>query len=330
MYHETGKMSAEERVREEITPDQPSADDLIKHYDNCKIMRNADTALKHAKKKHNHFLNNFELVVERHASLTAPTGEGLIIKVSVQCGRCQLLLSAVNVHRHKCHLKGRQCILKTGSGSGSQATAGSNAMTTSAPARTPDTADAAAVPNSVEPGQQRMTQFTLPSGLAESFKDNFARLIFEACGSVPLVLIEHPRVKAMFSMVGITPPSRKWLSGVKLNTVYAEVMEEMKLEMQAGDGLLQIAADGWRSKYVDNGDKLINIMLLFPGGGSFFHKVIRVQGEAINQESLSDMLWSAVMDVFDGDEAAVAQRLLGFVMDAEAVNPAAFSRRTKR
>ena len=95
MYHITGKISADERVVEEITPDQPSADDLIKHYDNCKIMRNADTALKHAKKKHNHFLNNFELVVERHASLTAPTGEGLIIKVSVQCGRCQLILSPV-------------------------------------------------------------------------------------------------------------------------------------------------------------------------------------------------------------------------------------------
>lgn len=172
-------------------------------------------------------------------------------------------------------------------------------------------------------GQQRITKFVVDAATAEAIKDNWCRLFYEAVGSVPLMLTEHPRAKKIFELLGLKPVSREYLAGEKLDAVFKETKEQMLADLEAGDGFFQIAADGWRSKLVDEGDKLINIMVLLPGGGCMFVEVVRVKASVVDTEYLAETLWAAALRIVDDDTEQLEARLLGFILDAEAVNGAA-------
>lgn len=179
-------------------------------------------------------------------------------------------------------------------------------------------------------GQTIIGNFVMGTAQRDAFVDNFSRLLFESAGSVALSLIENPRVKAMFTSLGITPPSRKWLSTTKLDAVYSESRDEMRQRMGMVGGEASVdsvgfmmAADGWRSKYVEGGQKLINIMVLFPDGGSGFTGVEMVTEHSLDTAALFNILKRGALKAVDGNEAILQDKLLGFVTDAEAVNKAA-------
>ena len=117
---------------------------------------------------------------------------------------------------------------------------------------------------SLPSGQSTIRNFMVSPAVAEQFVDCMCRLLFESCGSVPLSLLEKPRMKQAFQILGIKPPSRKWVSNTKLKQVYSETKAKSNALLEANDGCFALGCDGWRSKYVENGLKLLNFLALIP------------------------------------------------------------------
>lgn len=176
-------------------------------------------------------------------------------------------------------------------------------------------------------GQTQITKFLLPPDIAEKFVDLQCRLMYESCGSVPLSLLELPRMKEMFNLLGIKRPSRTWVSNTKLDRVYNEAKSEIVNLLESNGGYFQLASDGWRSKYVENSEKLLNFLALLPDGGAVFLGIERTKGEVLDTDALADFLMNGALKAVEGADIEAKQqlreRMLGVVMDGEAVNHSA-------
>lgn len=171
--------------------------------------------------------------------------------------------------------------------------------------------------------QRTLSGFVINGQIQDKFRDTACRLLYENCTSLPLSVIEAPRFRELFTLLGMTPPSRKQVAGKKLDEVYEEAVVEMDARMQAGNGQFAIGSDGWSRKVTGNGGKLINIVVLFPDGGAMFRKVIQVNDASCTAEFLARTLRDAALEIVGGDMAALQERLLGFVLDATSANVAA-------
>jgi len=67
----------------------------------------------------------------------------------------------------------------------------------------------------------------------------------------------------------------------ELDRAYKETQEhvaEQLKQVRSLGGKIMVATDAWKRRIAAGGAPLMNVMLLAPGGGSFFHDVINMGG----------------------------------------------------
>jgi hypothetical protein len=104
-----------------------------------------------------------------------------------------------------------------------------------------------------------MMSFTASKGQCEEFKREFLKAIIT--GGVSFAFVENEHMQKAARVVGIDLPSRKSLSGGMLDALFDDTQLATKqsiadMDFPAG------ASDGWRKKYAQQGDSLMNFIVM--------------------------------------------------------------------
>jgi hypothetical protein len=126
-------------------------------------------------------------------------------------------------------------------------------------------------------GQQSMVNYAISDQLAKAAIDLLTEVIYENPGTIPLSIVENPKMREFLKMLVLPPVSRKWVAGPQLDEKFEEAKAECDKKL-AGASQIQIALNGWKKKNVGHGEKLVNCMANLPDGGSVFWKVHQTQG----------------------------------------------------
>jgi hypothetical protein len=59
--------------------------------------------------------------------------------------------------------------------------------------------------------------------------------------------------------------------------------------VQKNGQLLQLATDGWKSKFAERGAALVNVLILKPNGGRMFHSIVNTTGESKNASYIAEL-----------------------------------------
>lgn len=85
-------------------------------------------------------------------------------------------------------------------------------------------------------GQQKVNQYFVSAAVAQDIRRLLALAIFEECGSVPLRFTESPRIKELFSKIGVQPMARHTLAGTMLDKLFKEAKQEANAVLKAVRG----------------------------------------------------------------------------------------------
>lgn len=171
-------------------------------------------------------------------------------------------------------------------------------------------------------GRAETVAVALPKANADNAYDALCELLYEACGSIPLSMLQHPQFLKFCECVGISPPAR--VLGATLDAKYLMLKQEIDRRLVRFP-FFQLAAEGWREvqpwyQYSvaatakrDNKSRLANICINQPSGGVVFHKAVELTPSDVHQDRLLYALSSAIME----STGCQPQRCLGVVSDAE-------------
>jgi hypothetical protein len=104
-----------------------------------------------------------------------------------------------------------------------------------------------------------LQSFTISKSQSEAFKTEILKAIIT--GGVSFAFVENEHMKKAAKMVGIDLPSRKALSGSMIHALFDDTQRATKqsiadMDFPAG------ASDGWRKKYAQQGDSLMNFVVM--------------------------------------------------------------------
>lgn len=166
-----------------------------------------------------------------------------------------------------------------------------------------------------QPQQQHIYQ--APAGLHAAATKSLARFFFRA--GIPLHLIDHSDLHSAFAVYGNKLCKRTHLSTVMLDSEYDAVRITVEEKLQVASqvcSLVALATDGWRKKAAAQGTPLINAMLLLPGGGSVFCKVVDVSAQTKDHIFVAKLHEDLVAECIPGGW----EQCLGVLMDNVKVN----------
>eukprot|EP00955_Chlamydomonas_euryale_P045663 353208-Chlamydomonas_euryale.AAC.1 len=163
------------------------------------------------------------------------------------------------------------------------------------------------------PMQQPIQKFASTAAQQDSAGKSLARFFYK--NNIALHLVEDPDLQKAFGHLGVLLPDRRELGGSMLDTEFDTVktMQSRKLASQSG---YAITTDGFKKKYIEGGAPLLNVIALFPDGGSTFVKVVKAEGVT------KDGKWFAQLhaDIIGQLEPDDPSRIIGLVTDSASAN----------
>ncbi|KAG5382871.1 hypothetical protein IGI04_034341 [Brassica rapa subsp. trilocularis] len=131
--------------------------------------------------------------------------------------------------------------------------------------------------------------------------------VFESCGSVSLSGLEHPKLRAFLTQVGLPIVSRREFVAGRLDMKYEGSRAEA--ESRLGDAMFfQLASDGW--KFESSGENLVSLMVNLPNGTSLYRRALFVNG-AVPSNYAEEVMWETVRGICGNSP----QRCVGIVSD---------------
>ncbi|CAA0311422.1 Ribonuclease H-like superfamily [Arabidopsis suecica] len=141
----------------------------------------------------------------------------------------------------------------------------------------------------------------------DSALDSLSDWVFESCGSVSLSGLEHPKLRAFLTQVGLPIISRRDFVTGRLDLKYEDSRAEA--ESRIHDAMFfQIASDGW--KFDSSGENLVNLIVNLPNGTSLYRRAVFVNG-AVPSNYAEEVLWETVRGICGNSP----QRCVGIVSD---------------
>ncbi|XP_010430365.1 PREDICTED: uncharacterized protein LOC104714632 [Camelina sativa] len=141
----------------------------------------------------------------------------------------------------------------------------------------------------------------------ESALDSLSDWVFESCGSVSLSGLEHPKLRAFLTQVGLPIISRRDFVTGRLDLKYEDSRAEA--DSRIHDAMFfQIASDGW--KFENSGESLVNLIVNLPNGTSLYRRAVFVNG-AVASNYAEEVLWETVRGICGNSP----QRCVGIVSD---------------
>uniref|UniRef100_A0A1J3E7C2 DUF7963 domain-containing protein n=1 Tax=Noccaea caerulescens TaxID=107243 RepID=A0A1J3E7C2_NOCCA len=149
---------------------------------------------------------------------------------------------------------------------------------------------------------QNLSKIQIASAL-----DSLSDWVFESCGSVSLSGLEHPKLRAFLTQVGLPIISRRDFVTGRLDLKYEESRAEA--ESRIHDAMFfQIASDGW--KFENSGENLVSLIVNLPNGTSLYRRAVFVNG-AVPSNYAEDVLSETVRGICGNSP----QRCVGIVSD---------------
>ncbi|CAH2048081.1 unnamed protein product [Thlaspi arvense] len=141
----------------------------------------------------------------------------------------------------------------------------------------------------------------------ESALDSLSDWVFESCGSVSLSGLEHPKLRAFLTQVGLPIISRRDFVTGRLDSKYEDSRTEA--ESRIHDAMFfQIASDGW--KFESSGENLVSLIVNLPNGTSLYRRAVFANG-AVPSNYAEEVLWETVRGICGNSP----QRCVGIVSD---------------
>ncbi|VYS49813.1 unnamed protein product [Arabidopsis thaliana] len=141
----------------------------------------------------------------------------------------------------------------------------------------------------------------------DSALDSLSDWVFESCGSVSLSGLEHPKLRAFLTQVGLPIISRRDFVTGRLDLKYEDSRAEA--ESRIHDAMFfQIASDGW--KFDSSGENLVNLIVNLPNGTSLYRRAVFVNG-AVPSNYAEEVLLETVRGICGNSP----QRCVGIVSD---------------
>ncbi|CAN7090763.1 unnamed protein product [Brassica rapa subsp. narinosa] len=149
---------------------------------------------------------------------------------------------------------------------------------------------------------QKLSRAQIDSALA-----SLSDWVFESCGSVSLSGLEHPKLRAFLTQVGLPIVSRRDFVAGRLDMKYEGSRAEA--ESRLGDAMFfQLASDGW--KFESSGENLVSLMVNLPNGTSLYRRALFVNG-AVPSNYAEEVMWETVRGICGNSP----QRCVGIVSD---------------
>ncbi|RID44640.1 hypothetical protein BRARA_I01422 [Brassica rapa] len=149
---------------------------------------------------------------------------------------------------------------------------------------------------------QKLSRAQIDSALA-----SLSDWVFESCGSVSLSGLEHPKLRAFLTQVGLPIVSRREFVAGRLDMKYEGSRAEA--ESRLGDAMFfQLASDGW--KFESSGENLVSLMVNLPNGTSLYRRALFVNG-AVPSNYAEEVMWETVRGICGNSP----QRCVGIVSD---------------
>ncbi|KFK40556.1 hypothetical protein AALP_AA2G011400 [Arabis alpina] len=137
--------------------------------------------------------------------------------------------------------------------------------------------------------------------------DSLSSWVFESCGSVSLTGLEHPKLRAFLSQVGLPVISRRDFVTRRLDLKYEE--SRVKADTRIHDAMFfQIGSNGW--KFENSGENLVSLTVNLPNGTSLYRRGLFVNG-AVSSNYAEEVLWETVKGICGN----LPQRCVGIVSD---------------
>ncbi|CAH8321595.1 unnamed protein product [Eruca vesicaria subsp. sativa] len=147
----------------------------------------------------------------------------------------------------------------------------------------------------------------LSRGQIDSALVSLSDWVFESCGSVSLSGLEHPKLRAFLTQVGLPIVSRREFVTGRLDSRYEGSRAEG--ETRINDAMFfQLASDGW--KYKSSGEKLVSLVVNLPNGTSLYRRALFVNG-AVPSNYAEEVMWETVRGICGNSP----QRCVGIVSD---------------
>ncbi|KAJ0265750.1 F16 protein [Hirschfeldia incana] len=149
---------------------------------------------------------------------------------------------------------------------------------------------------------QKLTRAQIDSALA-----SLSDWVFESCGSVSLSGLEHPKLRAFLTQVGLPMVSRREFVTGRLDMKYEGSRAEA--ESRINDAMFfQLATDGW--KFERSGENLVSLVVNLPNGTSLYRRALFVNG-AVPSNYAEEVMWETVRGICGNSP----QRCVGVVSD---------------
>ncbi|CAG7861245.1 unnamed protein product [Brassica rapa] len=149
---------------------------------------------------------------------------------------------------------------------------------------------------------QKLSRAQIDSALA-----SLSDWVFESCGSVSLSRLEHPKLRAFLTQVGLPIVSRREFVAGRLDMKYEGSRAEA--ESRLSDAMFfQLASDGW--KFESSGENLVSLMVNLPNGTSLYRRALFVNG-AVPSNYAEEVMWETVRGICGNSP----QRCVGIVSD---------------
>ncbi|KAF3568273.1 hypothetical protein DY000_02012573 [Brassica cretica] len=149
---------------------------------------------------------------------------------------------------------------------------------------------------------QKLSRAQIDSALA-----SLSDWVFESCGSVSLSSLEHPKLRAFLTQVGLPIISRRDFVAGRLDMKYEG--SRAVAESRLSDAMFfQLASDGW--KFESSGENLVSLMVNLPNGTSLYRRALFVNG-AVPSNYAEEVMWETVRGICGNSP----QRCVGIVSD---------------
>ncbi|CAA7034170.1 unnamed protein product [Microthlaspi erraticum] len=151
---------------------------------------------------------------------------------------------------------------------------------------------------------QNLSKIQISSAL-----DSLSDWVFESCGSVSLSGLEHPKLRAFLTQVGLPIISRRDFVAGRLDSKYEDSRAEA--ESRIHDAMFfQIASDGWKSETSGGEENLVSLIVNLPNGTSLYRRAVFVNG-AVPSNYAEEVLSETVRGICGNSP----QRCVGIVSD---------------
>ncbi|KAJ3682607.1 hypothetical protein LUZ60_015180 [Juncus effusus] len=140
---------------------------------------------------------------------------------------------------------------------------------------------------------------------------------YESCNGLSVSSIEHPKFKSFLQQVGLPAVTRKELTGIRLETRFAEARSSADARLR--DALFfQLSVDGWRSPVQNElEENVVSFSVNLPNGTQVFHRTVLVQ-PGTTARYAEELMWDTVVELSGtgtGDETGTVHRCAGIVSD---------------